>query len=341
MAKQFGILLVGAVLGALALHAGDEGIVTARLLNVRMKPELRSPAVMKLRSGAKVDVLAVRGEFYEIAAPATTPVYVSEVFLRDGKVTSPVNMRSDMAQEAPSYGLLPAGAAVTVERTTRHNWAKITPPAGLKLYVAKSYVKVAALTVPSLPVQEEAPATTAKPVEDKPVVVKPVEKPAEAQPAMKQVEKPAEAEKATVKQVEKPAEAEKPAVKPVEKPAEAEKTAVKPVEATKKPETVKPAALDKADQELKAIGADLSKGEKVTASGYLVAVPSSTTRAADFALMKANSRGEYENSYFVCSPDNAKLKKAAEHNVELSGTAYRIPNWKTPVLKVEKATLLK
>lgn len=327
MAKQFGILLVGAVLGALALHAGDEGIVTARLLNVRMKPELRSPAVMKLRSGAKVDVLAVRGEFYEIAAPATTPVYVSEVFLRDGKVTSPVNMRSDMAQEAPSYGLLPAGAAVTVERTTRHNWAKITPPAGLKLYVAKSYVKVAALTVPSLPVQEEAPATTAKPVEDKPVVVKPVEKPAEAQPAMKQVEKPAEAEKATVKQVEKPAEAEKPAVKPVE--------------ATKKPETVKPAALDKADQELKAIGADLSKGEKVTASGYLVAVPSSTTRAADFALMKANSRGEYENSYFVCSPDNAKLKKAAEHNVELSGTAYRIPNWKTPVLKVEKATLLK
>ena len=26
---------------------------------------------------------------------------------------------------------------------------------------------------------------------------------------------------------------------------------------------------------------------------------------------------------------------------ELSGTAYRIPNWKTPVLKVEKATLLK
>ena len=96
MAKQFGILLVGAVLGALALHAGDEGIVTARLLNVRMKPELRSPAVMKLRSGAKVDVLAVRGEFYEIAAPATTPVYVSEVFLRDGKVTSPVTVIPEM-----------------------------------------------------------------------------------------------------------------------------------------------------------------------------------------------------------------------------------------------------
>ena len=103
MARQFGFLLVGAFLGALALHAGDEGIVTARLLNVRMKPELRSPAVMKLRSGAKVDVLAVRGEFYEITAPAATPVYVSEVFLRDGKVTSSVNMRMDMAQEAPSY----------------------------------------------------------------------------------------------------------------------------------------------------------------------------------------------------------------------------------------------
>ncbi len=317
MARQFGFLLVGAFLGALALHAGDEGIVTARLLNVRMKPELRSPAVMKLRSGAKVDVLAVRGEFYEITAPAATPVYVSEVFLRDGKVTSSVNMRMDMAQEAPSYGLLPAGTAVNVERTTRHNWAKITPPAGLKLYVAKSYVKVNRLTVPVTPASAEAPAPTT-------ITKETVETPA-AEPEKKAVE--------TVKPAAKSVEAAKPAEaeKPVEaaKPAEAEK----PVE--------KSVAPDKMDQELKAIGVDLSRGEKVTASGYLVAVPSSTTRAADFALMKSNSRGEYENSYFVCSPDNAKLKKIAEHNVELSGTAYRVPNWKTQVLKVEKATLLK
>ena len=313
MARQFGFLLVGAFLGALALHAGDEGIVTARLLNVRMKPELRSPAVMKLRSGAKVDVLAVRGEFYEITAPAATPVYVSEVFLRDGKVTSSVNMRMDMAQEAPSYGLLPAGTAVNVERTTRHNWAKITPPAGLKLYVAKSYVKVNRLTVPVTPASAEAPAPTT-------ITKETVETPA-AEPEKKAVE--------TVK----------PAAKSVEaaKPAEAEK----PVEAAKPAEAEKSVAPDKMDQELKAIGVDLSRGEKVTASGYLVAVPSSTTRAADFALMKSNSRGEYENSYFVCSPDNAKLKKIAEHNVELSGTAYRVPNWKTQVLKVEKATLLK
>ena len=329
MARQFGFLLVGAFLGALALHAGDEGIVTARLLNVRMKPELRSPAVMKLRSGAKVDVLAVRGEFYEITAPAATPVYVSEVFLRDGKVTSSVNMRMDMAQEAPSYGLLPAGTAVNVERTTRHNWAKITPPAGLKLYVAKSYVKVNRLTVPVTPASAEAPAPTT-------ITKETVETPA-AEPEKKAVE--------TVKPAEKSVEAAKPAEaeKPVEaaKPAEAEK----PVEAAKPAEAEKPVeksvAPDKMDQELKAIGVDLSRGEKVTASGYLVAVPSSTTRAADFALMKSNSRGEYENSYFVCSPDNAKLKKIAEHNVELSGTAYRVPNWKTQVLKVEKATLLK
>ena len=193
MARQFGFLLVGAFLGALALHAGDEGIVTARLLNVRMKPELRSPAVMKLRSGAKVDVLAVRGEFYEITAPAATPVYVSEVFLRDGKVTSSVNMRMDMAQEAPSYGLLPAGTAVNVERTTRHNWAKITPPAGLKLYVAKSYVKVNRLTVPVTPASAEAPAPTT-------ITKETVETPA-AEPEKKAVE--------TVKPAAKSVEAHK------------------------------------------------------------------------------------------------------------------------------------
>ena len=130
MTRQFGTLLFGAILSALTLQAGEEGTVTARLLNVRMKPELRAPAVMKLRAGDKVDVLSLQGEFYEITAPAKTPVYVSEVFLRDGKVTSPVNMRMDMAQEAPSYGLLPAGTVVKVERTTRHNWAKIAPPEG-------------------------------------------------------------------------------------------------------------------------------------------------------------------------------------------------------------------
>ncbi len=309
MTRQFGTLLFGAILSALTLQAGEEGTVTARLLNVRMKPELRAPAVMKLRAGDKVDVLSLQGEFYEITAPAKTPVYVSEVFLRDGKVTSPVNMRMDMAQEAPSYGLLPAGTVVKVERTTRHNWAKIAPPEGLKLYVAKSYVKVAA------PVTAAAAAPAAKP-ETAPAKVQ-TEAPA---PAEKPVEKAPAATPAPEKEAQ-PAATAKP-VPPVEKPAPA-------------------AAPDKMDLELKAIGVDLTKGEKVTATGYLVAVPSSTTRAADFALMKSNSRGEYENSYFVCVSDNAELKKIAEHVVELSGTVYRVPNWKTPVLKAEKATLKK
>lgn len=325
MTRQFGTLLFGAILSALTLQAGEEGTVTARLLNVRMKPELRAPAVMKLRAGDKVDVLSLQGEFYEITAPAKTPVYVSEVFLRDGKVTSPVNMRMDMAQEAPSYGLLPAGTVVKVERTTRHNWAKIAPPEGLKLYVAKSYVKVAA------PVTAAAAAPAAKP---------------ETAPAKVQTEAPAPAEKPVEKPAAKPET--KPEVKPVEKapaptPApekEAQPAATaKPVPPVEKPAPA--AAPDKMDLELKAIGVDLTKGEKVTATGYLVAVPSSTTRAADFALMKSNSRGEYENSYFVCASDNAELKKIAEHVVELSGTVYRVPNWKTPVLKAEKATLKK
>lgn len=323
MTRQFGTLLFGTIFSALTLQAGEEGTVTARLLNVRMKPELRAPAVMKLRAGDKVDVLSLQGEFYEITAPAKTPVYVSEVFLRDGKVTSPVNMRMDMAQEAPSYGLLPAGTVVKVERTTRHNWAKIAPPEGLKLYVAKSYIKVAA------PVTAPAAAPAAKP---------------ETAPAKVQTETPAPAEKPVEKPAAKPET--KPAVKPEEKapvPAPAPEKEVPPAETAKPaPPVEKPApAPDKMDLELKAIGVDLTKGEKVTATGYLVAVPSSTTRAADFALMKSNSRGEYENSYFVCASDNAELKKIAEHNVELSGTAYRVPNWKTPVLKAEKATLKK
>ena len=63
------------------------GVVAADLLNVRLKPELKSVVVAKLPHGTKVDILGTVGDFYEISAPDRTPVYVSAVYLRDGKVS--------------------------------------------------------------------------------------------------------------------------------------------------------------------------------------------------------------------------------------------------------------
>ncbi len=328
-----------------------EGTVTASLLNVRLKPELAAPAVTKLRRGTKVAITGEKGGFYEIVAPASTPVYVSAIYLRDGVTLSPVVMRIAMAQKAESYGMLKRGTRVNVESVSRYDWARITPPETLRLYAAKTYITAAG------PIPSSAPA------------VQPVQKPAE-QPVRKPAEQP----------VRKPAEqpVQKPAEQPVQKPAEqpVQKTAVpsqNPVEvpadqtvdpAVKKTEVSgvaaeaeqkgdaeeksasdgkeqKEAAPSQLDAALKELGIDLSAGKAVTAAGYFAPLTGTTTPTVRYALLKEEQPEKYVNTYFVCAEDAASLARLANENVELTGVAYTVPGWKTPVLKVERAKLLK
>ena len=180
MKSELKALLFAAFCGTgLIATAGTEGTVTADLLNVRLKPELKSVVVAKLPHGTKVDILGTVGDFYEISAPDRTPVYVSAVYLRDGKVLSPVKMRTAMDRHAAAYGLLPAGTKVKVLLETPLGWAKIEPPASLKVYTAKNYVKAAE------PVKESEaakPAEAEKPAAAKAVAVdvRPLEKAPEA-----------------------------------------------------------------------------------------------------------------------------------------------------------------
>ena len=183
MKSELKALLFAAFCGTgLIATAGTEGTVTADLLNVRLKPELKSVVVAKLPHGTKVDILGTVGDFYEISAPDRTPVYVSAVYLRDGKVLSPVKMRTAMDRHAAAYGLLPAGTKVKVLLETPLGWAKIEPPASLKVYTAKNYVKAAEPVKESeaaKPAEAEKPAApeAAKAVA---VDVRPLEKAPEA-----------------------------------------------------------------------------------------------------------------------------------------------------------------
>lgn len=317
MKSELKALLLAAFCGSgLVAAAGTEGSVTADLLNIRLKPELKSVVVAKLPLGTKVDVLGTVGDFYEIAAPDRVPVYVSAVYLRDGKVLSPVKMRTAMDRHAAVYGVLPAGTKVKILLETPLGWAKIEPPAALKVYAARNYVKTAEPVGKSESVKPADAEKSAAPETGKNVAV-------DVRPLEKAPVTPVEQKNTPVV----PAEEKKA---PVEAPAEVK--AEKPA---------KPELPDLLDEQLKKLGVDLSKSTEIVAEGYMVEIPNTTVEAVRYAVMKLDDRGQYVKSCFVCSSDAALLKSAAEKNVKVSGRAYQVPNWKTPVVKVTALELIK
>ena len=142
MKKSFAYACFGAFCSfGLLTASAAEGVVTADLLNVRLKPDLKAPVAVKLDRGFQVDVLGESGEFVEIAIPVTTPVYINAVYLNVDKTTAPLKMYVAGSSKAASYGVLPKGSTVKVLEIDRYGWAKIEPPAGLKLYAAKRYIQ--------------------------------------------------------------------------------------------------------------------------------------------------------------------------------------------------------
>ena len=95
------------------------------------------------------------------------------------------------------------------------------------------------------------------------------------------------------------------------------------------------------DEQLKKLGVDLSKSTEITAAGYMVEIPNTTVEAVKYAVMKLDAKGQYVKSCFVCSSDAALLKSAVERNVKVTGRAYSVPTWKTPVVKVTALELTK
>ena len=254
MKKSFVFACFGAfcAVGAWSVSAA-EGVVTADVLNIRTQPDLKSAVAVKLDKGFKVEVLGESGDFVEIAIPVTAPVYISAVYLNEGKTTAPLKMYTAGSTAAASYGVLPKGSEVKMLEIDRYGWAKIEPPAGIKLYAAKRYVAVT----------PDAAKPEAKAEEKKDV--KPETKPE------------AKAE-------------EKKDVKPETKPEAKveEKKDVKP-EAKAEAAAVMTAATEKA---LADIGVDLQKGTAVTVTGTLLKLENTTVPILQFVLMR-NGTHEY------------------------------------------------
>ena len=254
MKKSFVFACFGAfcAVGAWSVSAA-EGVVTADVLNIRTQPDLKSAVAVKLDKGFKVEVLGESWDFVEIAIPVTAPVYISAVYLNEGKTTAPLKMYTAGSTAAASYGVLPKGSEVKMLEIDRYGWAKIEPPAGIKLYAAKRYVAVT----------PDAAKPEAKVEEKKDV------KP-ETKPEAKVEEK---------KDV-------KPETKPETKVEE--KKDVKP-EAKAEAAAVMTAATEKA---LADIGVDLQKGTAVTVTGTLLKLENTTVPILQFVLMR-NGTHEY------------------------------------------------
>lgn len=159
------VLLIALVsLCAFGLSA-VEGVINATSLNARLRPELASPVAMKLAKDAVVNVLAAKGNFYEIAIPENAPVYVSAAYIgKDGKLFKDQQLRVKASASAASYGVITAGTAVETVSVDRYGWARIKPPKALKLYVASFYVALKGKLEETAAVEKKAAAKTAKEV---------------------------------------------------------------------------------------------------------------------------------------------------------------------------------
>ena len=341
--KKF-VLVFSVLCSAMAVMAVEDGFnatVTASKLNVRIKPTIKAPKAGTLLKGERVKVTREENFWVELEAPQSLKLYVSEVYLVNGKLTNSVNLRTARDAKSPSLGLLPAGTKLeAAEENSVYGWIKVKAPAGIKVYAYKDYIAPDAKES-----NEEVKKADPAPVEEKkpeakkadPAPVK-AEEFIEAAPVKKEEVKKADQSPAPAKkeEVKKP-EAKKavvPAKKAEVKKAPAKKAEVKKLEVKKAPAKkaeVKKAAVStsKIEADLKDLGAKFDK-DNVSIKGILYSIPKSTTPATNYAVLQGSV-----NQGFVCGPDEKEFKKLEGKEVNFTGKAFRIPGWKAPIILVK------
>jgi len=345
-----------------------EGIVRVdKTLNLRTGPGVNFPVAGKVADKTALRIFEVRDSWLKVGAPESMTVYVSEVYIRNGKSTRELNMRRFPDSRSVLLGVLPKGAEVKIISSSSNGWAKIQAPADLCFYASRYYVYFDAAKVEKVEAPAEKAAVNAgeQKVEEKPVEAKPevkaAEQPVETKAAevkkaevkkvetkaaavkkaeVKKVEtKAAEVKKAEVKKVEtKAAEVKKAEVKKVEaKAAEVKKAEVKKVEAKKSVKAVvSPAANKSMLAEISKLGMDKkAKPEQFDRAGILIKVSSSNSPATDYALI-----AEEQNRGFLAFPAKDMVKEdMIGKAVNVRGLAYTISGWKAGVVLVHEIVL--
>ena len=307
-----------------------EGVVTASRLNARVFPELKSPAAVQLPRGKKVEIFKRHGAWLEIAAPDITPVFASAAYLHGNKVIRDMNLRIKPAVKAAVLARVTKGTVLrAVSDPDRYGWVQVAPLPEMRLYVMRDYISYDASKVPVAPYAATPFSTSGIEVEKKAAPAPAPEKKAE-------VEK-----KATPAPVEKkvaPAPATVPAPAPVEKkvaPAPAPAPVPAPAPEKKAEKASAQPSLDTFElpaarkRELINIGADITRNTPFHKEGRLVAVPNPSGDCTTFALLGAVD-GAPKGFIFAEAP--VDLKAMLDKIVEVRGFAYKVGDWKNPVV---------
>ena len=319
MKKVIGMFL--AVMSAAALWAATEGTVAVPVLNARKEPTVKSPVMMKLKSGAKVTVIRRCGEnWLEIALPPDAPVYVDEVFVVGGKASRELKMFSGRGRKFPVWGELKKGEAVELQNDRAYGWARIAPPERLRLYVVALYIDGAEAVK-----GEEKSEVKSQDASEAKVEAKPETKPEKKTEEKSEVKSEAKAEKKPEAKPKAKTEA-KPKAKPEAKPKP--KAEVKP---KAKPEAK--LAPVKPDAALLELGIkDTDKGQVVTRKGT-ISEAAGSIKAASFILLGDR---DVKHGFIYYPGKAAELKKRIGRPVVIRGTLFRVSGWKTPVIAVQK-----
>ena len=311
------IFLFSAVL-LFAAEDNTNATVNASRLNVRMKPTVKSPKAGTLVRGERVRVTGKDGAWVELAAPASLKLYVSEVYLINGKLTNATNLRAGKSAEAPSFGVLPTGTELkTAAPADRFGWVQVVPPENIKVYAYSDYITCDSSSDKAAAAQPETKADTAQVAPD-------AVKNTEEKTAVKAEKKEGKAALETVKNAE-----EKTAVKAEKKEIKAAQKTVKKAEEKKAVPAKEDVLSQKINNDLEKLGA-LQDKNNLTISGTLIRIPASTSTATDYALLK-----DGKNQGYVCGKPADFFSKNEGKEIKAAGKSYKVPGWKAPIIVIE------
>jgi uncharacterized protein YgiM (DUF1202 family) len=131
----------GVVVSGADVPQSVKGVINASRLNVRVKPGTSYTVVAKLKRGAEVRVVSMKNDWCQIIAPGSASVWVAGRFLKDGKATRSVKLRSGPGIAYQPYAQVPAGTVLKVVEFADADWVKVAPLPFLTAWVAKRFIE--------------------------------------------------------------------------------------------------------------------------------------------------------------------------------------------------------
>ena len=145
MTRYFVLILA---LAAASAFAEPEKFITGIVnvdneLNVRVKPGKQYFIVSTLKRDDTVKIYRKLDDWYEIAAPADSSVWVAGHLLTNSRTRRLINLRAGPSEDYQAYRTEPPGIELKIIKRKGHGgWFKIKPPVDLKAWVNSRFIIV-------------------------------------------------------------------------------------------------------------------------------------------------------------------------------------------------------